>query len=126
MAKKILTGVSVLMALLFINGGLNKFLNYMPVPDGLPDELMKDTAALMEIAWLMPLVGAAEILGGLLIILPRTRALGALVLFPIMAGILLTHLTVAPDGVIMALVLWAILIWIIIDNKDKYLHLIRP
>ncbi|MBA4146129.1 MAG: DoxX family protein [Cytophaga sp.] len=126
MAKKILTGVSVLMALLFINGGLNKFLNYMPVPDGFPDELMKDTAALMEIAWLMPLVGAAEILGGLLIILPRTRALGALVLFPIMAGILLTHLTVAPDGVIMALVLWAILIWIIIDNKDKYLHLIRP
>jgi putative oxidoreductase len=126
MAKKILTGVSVLMALLFINGGLNKFLNYMLVPDGLPDELMKDTAALMEIAWLMPLVGAAEILGGLLIILPRTRALGALVLFPIMAGILLTHLTVAPDGVIMALVLWAILIWIIIDNKDKYLHLIRP
>lgn len=126
MAKKILTGVSVLMALLFINGGLNKFLNYMPVPDGLPDELMKDTAALMEIAWLIPLVGAAEILGGLLIILPRTRALGALVLFPIMAGILLTHLTVAPDGVIMALVLWAILIWIIIDNKDKYLHLIRP
>ncbi len=114
-----------LFGLLLINGGLDKFLHYMPVPEGLPEELLKDSTALMEVAWLMPLVGAAELLGGLLILIPKTRALGALVIFPVMVGVLLTHITVAPDGLIIALIIWAILIWIIIDNRHKFLPLIK-
>jgi len=114
-----------LFGLLLLNSGLNKFLNYMPVPEGLPEALTKDNDAFAEISWLMPLVGFAEVLGGLLILVPRTRALGALVVFPVMAGVLLTHLTVAPGGLVMALILWAVLLWIIIDNKQKYLPLIN-
>lgn len=114
-----------LFGLLLLNSGLNKFLNYMPVPEGLPEALTKDNDAFAEISWLMPLVGFAEVLGGLLILVPRTRALGALVVFPVMAGVLLTHLTVAPGGLVMALIIWAILLWIIIDNKQKYLPLIN-
>ncbi|OJU72590.1 MAG: DoxX family protein [Bacteroidetes bacterium 47-18] len=114
-----------LFGLLLLNSGLNKFLNYMPVPEGLPEALTKDNDAFAEISWLMPLVGFAEVLGGLLILVPRTRALGALVVFPVMAGVLLTHLTVAPGGLVMALILWSILLWIIIDNKQKYLPLIN-
>ena len=114
-----------LFGLLLINGGLNKFLNYMPVPDGLPEELLKDTAAIMEISWLMPLIGFAEILGGILILFPRTRALGVLVVFPVMVGVLLTHLTVARDGLPIALVIWAFMIWAIYDNRERYLPLVR-
>lgn len=114
-----------LFGLLLLNSGLNKFLNYMPVPEDLPEALTKDNDAFAEISWLMPLVGFAEVLGGLLILVPRTRALGALVVFPVMAGVLLTHLTVAPGGLVMALILWAVLLWIIIDNKQKYLPLIN-
>lgn len=125
MKNKILNIVSIIFSLLLINGGLNKFLNYMPVPDDLPAELMKDSLALMEIVWLMPLIGLAEIAGGLLILLPKTRALGALVVFPVMVGVLLTHITVALDGLLIALVIWAILSWIIIENREKYYHLIK-
>jgi len=125
MKRKILQVLSVIFGLLLINGGLNKFLNYMPVPDDLPEVLVKDTMALNEIAWLIPLIGFAEILGGLLILLPRTRALGALVIFPVMVGGLLTHVFVAPDGLPVALVIWAILLWIILDNKQKYLTLLQ-
>jgi len=125
MKRKILNILSVLFGLLLINGGLNKYLNYMPVPDNLPEALVKDTAAIMEISWLMPLIGFAEMLGGLLILFPRTRALGVLVVFPVMTGVLLTHIFVAPDGLPIALVIWAILLWIIYDNRQKYLPLIR-
>jgi putative oxidoreductase len=125
MKRKILNVVSVLFGLLLINGGLNKFFNYMPIPEGLPEELLKDNAALMEIAWLMPLIATAELLGGILILFPKTRALGALVVFPVMVGVLLTHLTVAPEGLIIALVIWAILLWIIYENREKYLPIIR-
>ena len=125
MKNKILTVLSVLLGLMMLNGGLNKIFQYIPIPDNLPAELLKDNAALMEISWLMPLIAVAEILGGLLIFLPKTRALGALVLFPVMVGILLTHLFVEPSGAPMALILWAVLLWIINDNKEKYLPLIK-
>lgn len=114
-----------LFGLLLINGGLNKFLNYMPIPDGLPEELVKDNLAIMEISWLMPLIGFAEVLGGLLILIPRTRVVGVLVVFPVMVGVLLTHLTVAKEGLPVALVIWAFLIWIIYDNRHKYIPLIK-
>jgi uncharacterized membrane protein YphA (DoxX/SURF4 family) len=125
MKNTIFNVVSVLFGLLLINGGLNKFLNYMPVPDNLPEPLLKDSMALVEIEWLMPLIGFAELLGGLLILFPRTRALGALVVFPVMIGVLFTHVYVAPDGLIIALVIWAIMLWIIFENREKFLVLLK-
>src|SRR5690554_1063127 len=120
MKQKILNILSILFGLMMLNGGLNKFLNYMPVPDDLPEPIMKDTMAFMEISWLMPLVAVAEILGGVLLMIPRTRALGALVIFPVMVGILLTHIFVEPSGLPIALILWAILLWAMWENRDKY------
>ncbi len=125
MKQKFFNGISILFGLLLINGGLDKFLHYMPVPEGLPEPLVKDTEALMEIAWLMPLVGLAELTGGILIIFSKTRALGALIVFPVMVGVLLVHLTVAPEGLPIAVVIWAILGWIIYENRQKYLPIIQ-
>lgn len=125
MKNKILTVLSVIFGLLLINGGLNKFLNYMPTPDDMNPELLKDFEALAEISWLMPLIALAEIIGGALVIFPKTRAMGALIVFPVMLGVLLTHLFVDPSQLITAIVIWFILLWIILDNKEKYLTLIR-
>jgi uncharacterized membrane protein YphA (DoxX/SURF4 family) len=120
MKKKILFVLCLLFGLMFINAGLNKFLNYMPAPKDLPAGMMKDMAAFMEISWLMPLVGVAEIVGGVLFIIPKYRALGALIVFPVMVGILLTNITVAPSGLPIAGVLLAINLWVIFENWNKY------
>ena len=125
MKKKILLMVSILFGLMFINAGLNKFLNYMPVPADLPEKLMKAMAAFMEIGWLMPLVAVAEISGGILFMITKYRALGAIIILPVMIGILLTHLLIAPSGLPVALVLLAINLWVIIENREKYLPMIR-
>lgn len=125
MKNKILTGLSVLFGLLLINGGLNKFFNYMPVPEDLPEAMVKDFTAIVEISWLMPLIAIAELVGGILIIFPRTRALGALIIFPVMVGILLTHIFVDISGLPIAIVIWAILLWIIYDNREKYFPIIK-
>jgi uncharacterized membrane protein YphA (DoxX/SURF4 family) len=124
MKKKILFVVSLLFGLMFINAGLNKFFNYMPVPKDMPKDAMAMFGALMQIKWLMPLIGIAETVGGLLIIIPRSRALGAIVIFPVMVGILLTALSLS-SGLAMVLVLFVILIWIIIENWNKYLPMIK-
>ncbi|RQP19730.1 DoxX family protein [Parapedobacter defluvii] len=124
MKRKILNVLSVLFGLLLMNGGLSKFFNYMPAPENLPEAVVKDNAALAEISWLIPLIASAELLGGMLILFPKTRALGVLVVFPVMVGVLLTHIFVAPDGLPIALVIWVILLWIIVDNKQRYQALI--
>ena len=125
MKKKILFGVSLLLGLIFINSGLNKFFNYMPVPKDMPEKMMKVMSAIMEIGWLIPLIAVAEITGGVLFITNKFRALGAIILFPVLVGILLTHILVAPSGLPLALGLWVIEIWIIVENREKYLPMIR-
>lgn len=125
MKKIALFILSLLAGLMFINAGLNKFFNYMPVPKDLPEKVMKSGAAFAEIGWLMPLVGTFEIIGGLLIIIPKTRALGALIIVPILTGIFLANLNTMPSALPVTIVLVAIILWIIIDNRKKYLHLIN-
>jgi uncharacterized membrane protein YphA (DoxX/SURF4 family) len=125
MKNKVLFVVSLLFALMFINAGLNKFFNYMPPPPDMPEDTLKMFTAFMQISWLMPLIGIAEIIGGVLFIFKRTRALGALVIFPVMVGILLTHSTIAPEGLPIALVLFAILVWVMIENREKYLPMVK-
>lgn len=125
MKNKILLGVSILFGLIFINAGLNKFFNYMPVPEDLPENLISLMEAFMQIGWLMPLIAVAEVLGGILFIPNKTRALGAIVIFPVMIGIILTHILYVPSGLPLALVLFAINLWVIYENRAKYYPLIK-
>ncbi|MDF2551519.1 MAG: DoxX family rane protein [Chryseobacterium sp.] len=115
----------LLFGLMFINAGLDKFFHYNPMPK-LSEEQMKVYAAFEEIGWLMPLVGAVEIIGGLLFIFPKTRALGAIIILPVMVGILLHNVYRDPSstGIAISAVLTLINLWIIIDNKEKYKALI--
>lgn len=125
MKNKILFVVCLLFGLMFINAGLNKFFNYMPVPDDIPESMKRVMAAFMEIKWLMPLIGFAEVLGGVLIIIPKVRALGAIIIFPVMIGIVLTHIILEPSGMPLALILFAINLWVIFENREKYLPMVR-
>lgn len=125
MKTKILFVLCLLTGLMFINAGLDKFFHYMPMPKEMPEKMVKAGQAFMQIGWLMPLVGAMEILGGLLLIIPRTRALGALVLVPLLTGILLANISMVPSGLPIVFALIAIVLWVIIDNWEKYLPMIR-
>lgn len=125
MKKIILNLLSILFGLFFIHGGLNKIFNYLPMPDDTPQEILDLNNAMGSMVWLIPLLAVSEALGGLLIMFPKTRALGVLVVMPLMVGILLTHIFIAPNFIPMSIVLWAILIWMIIDNKKKFMPLIK-
>ena len=122
---KILFVLALLFGLMFINSGLNKFFQYMPMPKDMPENMMKLVEAFAAITWLMPLIAVVEIIGGVLAIIPKYRALGAIMILPVMVGILLTHIFNAPSGLPIALVLTAVLAWIMIDNRAKYASLFR-
>lgn len=125
MKNKILFVISLLFGLMFINSGLNKIFQYMPMPKDMPEDMMKLVEAFSAIVWLMPLIAVVEIIGGVLVIFPKYRALGALMILPVMVGILLTHIFNAPSGLPIALILLAVLTWIMIENRAKYAALFK-
>jgi putative oxidoreductase len=125
MKNKILFVVSLLFGLMFINAGLNMFLHYMPMPKEMPEQMSNFMKVMMELGWFMPLLGVSMLLGGILVIPGKTRALGAIIIFPMLVGILLIHIFNSPKELIMALVLMAINLWIIYENKEKYIPMIN-
>lgn len=96
----------------------------MPMPK-MTAEQMKLMEAFVRISWLMPFIGIVEIIGGLLFILPKYRALGAIVIFPVMVGIIIHNAIYEPAGLAIALPFFLINLWIIGDNWGKYKPMIN-
>lgn len=92
--KHIPTLASVLLGLSFITFGANFFLNFIPMPaDPSPaDAPHKLFMGAMFPTGYLAFVKVLEILGGLLVALPRTRNIGLLVLGPIVVNILAFHI----------------------------------
>ena len=124
MKNKILTVLCILFGLMMINSGFNKFFNYLPMPE-MSDEMMQIMGGFMTIKWIFPLVAIIEIIGGALIAIPKTRALGALVILPVVIGIFVHHLVHDLSGIGIALILFAINIWAIVANWNKYEPIIK-
>jgi uncharacterized membrane protein YphA (DoxX/SURF4 family) len=124
MKGKILTVLCILFGLGMIVFGANKLVPFMPMPE-MTEEQKTMFGAFGTIKWLMPLIGITEITGGLLVAIPKTRALGAIVILPVMVGIIVHNLTFDPGEIAIPAVFAIINAWAIIDNKDRYMPMIK-
>jgi uncharacterized membrane protein YphA (DoxX/SURF4 family) len=124
MKKKILFILCLLLGLMFINAGLNGIFNYIPEPTDLPKATINMFMAMTSIPWLMPLLAVVQIVGGIFYIIPRFRALGAIIITPVLVGIVMAHITVAREGIPTALLLLAIHLWVIVENRARFLPLV--
>jgi putative oxidoreductase len=82
-----------LLGLLFVVFGLNFFLKFIPMPPGPPEGSPPALfmAALFPTGYLA-FVKVLEILGGILVAIPKTRNIGLLVLGPVIVNILAFHI----------------------------------
>ena len=92
--------VSALLGLLFIASSIVVLLNLVqPAPEDMPPE--GSPAALFMGAigptGMLTLIKVCELVGGLLLIIPRTRNIGLLFLGPIIVNILAYHALIARD-----------------------------
>jgi putative oxidoreductase len=106
-----------LLGLLFIVFGLNFFLKFIPIPaaqEGSPPALFM--GALYTTGYLA-FVKILEMIGGLLVAIPKTRNIGLLVLGPILINILCFHVFLTNGATlidpinILICVLAAFLLW---------------
>ena len=108
-----------------LKAGLDKLFHYIPMPKDMSENMLKAINAFKEIGWLMPLVGIVEIVGGILFMIPKTRAIGAIVILPVVVGILLTNTVTDTSGFPIALVFLVINLWVLFENRNKYIKLLE-
>jgi hypothetical protein len=118
MMKKAQIVAGALLGLLFVVFGLNFFLKFIPMPppppEGSPPAMFFGA---VYATGFLAFVKVLEILGGVLVTVPRTRALGLLILVPIIVNIVAFHAFITAGAglfdppVVLITVLAAFLVW---------------
>ena len=114
-----------LLGLVFVIFGLNFFLKFLPVPSPPADSAAAAFMGAMFTTGFLTLVKVLEIIGGILVAIPKTRNFGLLILGPIVVNILFFNILIAPGEwtqppVILVTVLAASLLW---TSREKFLQL---
>ena len=118
MNSKVFMVVRILLGLFVLVFGLNKFFNFLPMP-----ELSADAGAYfgaLSNSKTLMLVALVEIVAGLALIFNKYGALLALILMSVSINAVLFHAVLDPGGIAGALVLLILNIAVLFGYKDKY------
>lgn len=80
-----------LLAILMVIFGLNKFLGFIPVEPPVNPTAQQFMGAMFG-SYLYVVVAITEIIGGILLIIPKTKFIGWLILIPIIFNIIAFHI----------------------------------
>ncbi|PKP13997.1 MAG: DoxX protein [Bacteroidetes bacterium HGW-Bacteroidetes-3] len=119
MNSKLTMVLRIILGLLLVVFGLNKFLGFMPAME-LPAPAGNLMGAMMESGYLFKLIGATEIVVGLLLLVKKWVPFALVVLAPISVNIVFFHLFLAPAGIAPAAVVALLNIVLIYANWDRY------
>lgn len=114
----------ILLGLIFFVFGLNGFLNFIPTPPP-PESLMTFMTGMMSSKYFFPLLKGTEVVCGLLLLSGAFVPLALVVLAPIVLNIFLTHLFLAPDGLVLAVVIGLLEAYLAFF-ASPYKEIIRP
>ncbi|MBX2989075.1 MAG: DoxX family membrane protein [Bdellovibrionaceae bacterium] len=95
----------ILLGLVFFLSGLVGLLNLVEPPPDLPERLQTFNNGLMASGYFMTLLKGTETVCGLLLLAGMYVPLALVVLAPIILNIFLVHLFLAPSGLILAVIL---------------------
>lgn len=112
MKSKVTVVARILLGLVFLGAGVAGLLNLAPPPADLPERLQTFNAGLMASGYFMTLLKFTEAVCGLLLILGMFVPLALVILAPIVLNIFLVHVFIAPEGVPLAVILGALLIYL--------------
>ena len=97
----------ILLGLAFLVFGLNGFLNFMPAPKDLPQDMMTVLAGLMKGGY-MTVVSGAEVLAAVMLLTNCFVPLALTLLAPIVVGIITFHVAIARPSIGPGLIVLAI------------------
>jgi uncharacterized membrane protein YphA (DoxX/SURF4 family) len=118
MKKNVFMILRILLGLVFLIFGANKFFQFIPMemPDGAGKDFMM---ALGATGYMFYLIGAVEVIGGIRLVFNRCVPAGLLLLAPIVVNIFLFHAFLDPAGFITGAVVTLIYALLVYDNWNS-------
>jgi|SRR5580698_6696039 putative oxidoreductase len=104
----------VLLGLIFFVFGLNGFLQFIPVPPGMPPNVVAFTSLLMSTHYIY-LTAGVQVLCGALLLIDRYVPLALVALAAMIVNILTFHITMMPQTLVpmplLVVILWFLVAW---------------
>lgn len=124
MKNKVEMVVRILMGLVLVIFGSNKFLQFMPMME-MPEQAGMFMMALGATGYMFPAIAITEITVGALLLINKLKALALVMFVPITVNILLFHFFLDIKSIGAGALVAIFHIILIIINKDKLMSLIK-
>jgi uncharacterized membrane protein YphA (DoxX/SURF4 family) len=115
----------VLLGLIFVVFGSNFFLHFIPMPPP-PPGLAGDYFKVFAASGQMYVIGAMQLLSGLLLLIGRFVPLALIILAAVIFNILVFHILMAPEGLPMAIVVAVLELFLVWSYRDRFAGILRP
>ncbi|MFT7158794.1 MAG: putative oxidoreductase [Parvicella sp.] len=116
--------IRILFGLMLVIFGLNKFLQFMPMPP-MPEAAGMFMGALVKSGYLMVVVALVEIVAGVLLLINKYQSLALVIVFPVILNAFLFHLFLDLPGIGGAALAMAMNIFLFFANKESYKSLLK-
>lgn len=118
------TVARLLLGLVFLVFGLNGFLHFIP-NQAIPDPAMAFFGALAATGYMLPLIFATQVIGGVLLLAGMYVPLGLALLAPVIVNIFLFHVFLARGGLPIAIIVAAIELFLAWRYSDAFAGMLR-
>lgn len=115
----------ILLGLVFVVFGSNAFLHFIPMPP-LPQNLAGDYTRVFIASGYVYVIGALQVIGGLLLLIGRFVPLGLTILGAIIVNILIFHALMAPESFPVALIVTALEVFLVWRYRSAFAGLLKP
>ena len=123
MNSKVSMVIRILLALMLLVFGTNKFFDFLPAPEGMSDDAGAYFAALTSVK-LVTLIAVVEIATGLALLFNKWGALMALILMSVSVNAVLYHYMLDISNIPAAAALLVLNLLVLYGYKDKYKELL--
>jgi uncharacterized membrane protein YphA (DoxX/SURF4 family) len=115
----------VLMGIAFLIFGLNGFLNFIPAPKDMPQDILSVMGAMAK-GGFFTVVSAAEVLVAVLLLINRFVPLALALIAPIIVGILTFHIALQPATIAPGLVVAALELYLAWSYRKAFGPMLAP
>jgi len=114
----------VLLGLILVTFGLNMSLNLIPMPPP-PEGPAREFMTALFMSHYVYVVGALQVVGGLILLSGRWMPLGLTLLGPVIVNIVCFHVLMAPAGLPMAIVVSLLALFLLWRYREHFAGLVK-
>lgn len=121
MKSKLSLILRLVLGLIMVIFGLNKFFDFLPPMEGLPDKATAFFGALIATGYMIKLIAISEIIGGLLLLIGKWIPFALVFLTPIILNIFFFHMFLdLSQNMVLALVVTIIHLILLYKYKNSF------